>query len=116
MITFARCRRCREDKVISDFCNDEMLCRKCSEEMAAGRELPNEFVDVEILVKRHRKQLMGAQREGRLHPDIAAVMGLDTGQYLCPVCELRHWDQDDAVQCCARLPVRKESQIGVLKW
>lgn len=38
--------------------------------------------------------------EGRLHPDIAAELGLETGCNSCPVCGMLHWTPEESSGCC----------------
>ena len=51
--------------------------------------------DIEI-----ENALNDAWEEGRLHPDIAAARGVETGEHECPVCGMRHWTDLDSQQCC----------------
>ena len=51
--------------------------------------------DIEI-----ENALNEAWEEGRLHPDIAAARGVETGEHECPVCGMRHWTDLDSQQCC----------------
>jgi hypothetical protein len=64
-----------------------------------------EFVDAATLVATpsHKRPLAEAQMDGRLHPDLALLMGVPTGEYACAVCGMRAWTLDDATECCAGL-------------
>ena len=41
-----------------------------------------------------------AHEEGRLHPDIARELGLETGDHPCPVCGMLHWSIEEGAGCC----------------
>lgn len=46
------------------------------------------------------ENMQAAYMEGRLHPDLAVTLGVETGRHECDVCGMRHWDAEDASRCC----------------
>lgn len=44
--------------------------------------------------------LLRAHAEGRLHPDLARDIGVETGKHECVICGMRHWTEGEADDCC----------------
>jgi len=56
--------------------------------------------------------LLRAADEGRLHPDLAREIGVETGQYECAICGMRKWTEDDATKCCRGLLLGESMAIA----
>lgn len=46
------------------------------------------------------RALRTAHRQGRLSPELAALAGVETGAYPCPLCGTGHWLEVEAIRCC----------------
>lgn len=76
-----------------------------------------------------RPGLRRAALEGRLPPDMAAELGLESGRHVCPVCGMLNWTEYEAAGCCidlancgtraeaiANMPKRAGDAYGGVVW
>lgn len=70
------------------------------------------FHDAQTLVSipSHRRQMIKAHAEGRLYPDLAALLDLDTGKFPCATCGMSHWDAEEAKACCSGMMMMEKTK------
>lgn len=123
MITFARCRKCGKDRFSGEFdalLAGDMICNGCKRDELERGKTPAKDVSTDEalrhLVRWNLPQLKEAAAEGRLHPDLARIMAVETGCRTCGVCGMRHWDAAGATNCCAALAPSRWQERGVSRW
>lgn len=67
---------------------------------ARAREVGRRLVDFGVSPRNVGRRLLRAWSEGRLHPDLAREIGIETGEHECVICGMRHWTEREAERCC----------------
>ena len=114
--TFNTCQLC--DKVI--FRGE--YCRACHDLYIAMREarqrspfwrLAKAEFPGEVNIGKIAAQIELAYTEGRLNKEWADLLHVDTGEYTCHVCGMRHRTSGKARNCCADMVPVSEDQRAI---
>lgn len=101
------CACCLETKDAYRFPAGSAICHACHQQAKDAQARRSQMLKLDLdeiiatgLDAALKPALLLAAAEGRLHPSIAQILGVETGRHDCPVCGMLHWYETDANDCC----------------
>jgi len=102
---FAKCTDCGVNFIQPPSRVEADACYRCRVLRARAKREAAEFIAafsrLEIGALSTIPQVRQSSVEGRLHPAVATALGLPTGNCICHICGMRHYQKEDAADCCA---------------